>query len=598
MSDADKPETFDFDFAPDWARKSADEYVSRYRDRSYDERTGREERPRRDDAPFRRPRREDGESGRPQRSGRPPRREGDRGDFRPPRRREGGAAPDESRPRPDARPPRADRPPRRDGDFGPRPPRREYVKPLEAEIRILPNQKNLGIIISKIQASHLAYPVKRFVNLFLENPQACLVRLEVPQESEVRFHSCKRCGFVALSEEEVVRHALEAHLGDIFETSEEACEPPSGVFPRVAKCTLSGEWIGAPNHHNYRRRVEELAARAGMAERDYLRTVEMHTDAESIEAWKQSVTTQTVYRLKAEPTPATEGEAPAEAKREAYNRDQAEAVFRRDHLPAMLAVDRHVCLPLSLAQRSPSLPLVFLLRSTLREEHRHPRSLFYALRGAFRHHRFTLFRATDERGPEFVANVTPTPFKAENMVAELKAALAYVTEHPLCTRGELLAALKAELPEVDPSVILRQVAFLLQKGHIIEYYNSVLALPETNPRFRKLPEEMQRERSENAETPPKAEPADSTSTPKEPAAEPTESTSAPEAMPEVAPAEPQAEADKPVETSAPEATPETAPAEQPAKDAAPIEQPAPEAMSEAAPPSESQPVEESSHEAE
>ena len=49
MSDADKPEeSLGFDFAPAWARESADAYVSRYQGKNYDERTGREERPRRE----------------------------------------------------------------------------------------------------------------------------------------------------------------------------------------------------------------------------------------------------------------------------------------------------------------------------------------------------------------------------------------------------------------------------------------------------------------------------------------------------------------------------------------------------------------------
>ena len=40
MSDADKPESLDFDFAPAWAKESADTYVSRYQGKNYDERTG------------------------------------------------------------------------------------------------------------------------------------------------------------------------------------------------------------------------------------------------------------------------------------------------------------------------------------------------------------------------------------------------------------------------------------------------------------------------------------------------------------------------------------------------------------------------------
>ena len=560
MSDAEKPESFGFDFAPAWARGSADEYVSRYQGKNYDERTGREERPRRE-----RPPRQDRDGER-----RPPRRDGEpRGERRP--RREG---PEGERPRG----------PRREGG---RPfERREPVKPLDAEIRILPNQKNLGVIIKTLQGTHVAFPVKKFVNLFLENPQACLVRFEAKPETDVRFWTCKACGLVALSEAEIAQHLLAHHLNDWFDVAEEPCDPPAGNFPRVAKCSLTGEWVGAPNHHSYRHRVAELAARAKMSERDYLRTLEMHTDPESIEAWKQSVTTQTVYRLKvkkvdapaeaAQPAAPAEGEAAPEAPaaeekpaetREAYNRDQAEALFRREILPTLIASAKHVCLPVSLAQTSPSLPLRLLLKYTLRDEQRYPRSLFFALRGAFRHRKFSLFRGNDERGSEFVANITLSPFTAEHAVREIKAALDYVAAHPLCTRGELLAALKAELADMDIAVLARQIAFLFQKGHIVEYYNGVLALPETNPKFRKLPEEMKREPKEGEAKPaeadaPKAEetaPAEAEAKPEEPAPEAAPTPSAAEETPVAEPA-PVPEA----QPTAEETLAETAPAAEPA----------------------------------
>ncbi len=477
MSDADTNTGFGFDFAPEWARKSADEYVSRYQSKSYDERTGREERAPRFDRE--RPRRrfeEDGEHRRPPREGRTSDRP--RGP-RPPRT-------GEDRPRYTN-----DRPRRQDGD---RPfVRREPVKPLDAEIRILPNQKNLGAIIKTLQATHVAFPVKKFVNLFLENPQACLVRFEAKPETETRFYSCKVCGLVALSEAEVLAHILTDHLGDFFDITEEPCDPPSGNYPCVAKCTLSGEWVGAPNHHSYRHRVAELAARAGMSEKDFLRTVEMCRDTESVDAWKQSVTTQTVYRRKVEAPaePPAEGEEAAEQPAApTYNRDQAEAIFRRDIVPTLVTSARHVCLPVSVAQSSPSVPLRLLLKYTLRDEQRYPRSLFFALRGAFRHRKFALFRGNDPRGPEFVANSSLNPFTTEHAVRELKVAIEYLTAHPLCTRAEFFAALKSELADMDFDVVLRQVVFLFQKGHIVEYYNGVLALPEAHPKFRKLPEEM------------------------------------------------------------------------------------------------------------
>lgn len=550
MSDAENEVTLGFDFAPDWARKSADEYASRYQGKNYDERTGREERPMRDGDRRSRGPRQDGD--RP----RPPRR-----DFDGERRNRG--------PRPERlegeQRPRTPRPARADGTGRP-PFRREFVKPLDAEIRILPNQKSLGSIIKTLQGTHIAYPVKKFVTMFLENPQACLVRFEAKPETEVTFWSCKQCGLVALSEAELIQHILSAHLGDFFDVSEEPCEPPSGVFPRVAKCTITGQWVGAPNHHSYHQRVAELAAQVRMSERDYLRTLEMHTDPESIEAWKQSITTKTVYRLKseapAEAAAPADGETPAEAPadtRKEYGREQAEALFRREILPTLTTSAKHVCLPVSLAQTSPSQPLKRLLERTLRDEQHYPRSLFFALRGAFRHRKFTLFRGNDARGPEFVANAALTPFTTEHAVAEIKAAIDYVAEHPLCTRVELITALKAALPEMDVNTIARQIAFLFQKGHIVEYYNGVLALPEANPKFRKLPEEMKRER-EAAGVEPTAKPAETETSPAEtaPAETPAPEAPAAESVPaqEVAPAETPSVESLPETTVGTEETPE------------------------------------------
>ena len=540
MSDANINESLGFDFAPDWARKSADEYVSRYQGKSYDERTGREERPRREGG-FRdreRPPRREGDRPRPRREfgdgERRPRRED--GEGRP--RRDDRSRNDADRPREGGE--RAHRQPR-----GDRPPRREFVKPLDADLRILPNQKNLGMIIKTLQATHMAYPVKKFVNLFLDNPQACLARFEAKPNTDTVFWTCKACGFVALTEADVVDHIMSAHLSDAFDIAEEACDAPSGTFPCVAKCTITGEWVGAPNHHNYKHRVAELAARVGMSEKDYLRTVEMCRDTESVEAWKQTETTRTIFKLKQAEAPveapAAEGEeAPAEPApdtRPAYNRDQAEAIFRRDVLPGMVASAKHVVVPVSVAQASPSLPLKLLLKNTLRDEQRYPRSLFFALRGAFRHRKFSLFRGNDARGPEFVANMTPTPFTAEHVVRELAEALKYVTEHPLCTRAELMAALRETLADMDINIVARQLAFLFSKGHIVEYYNGVLAMPEANPRFRKLPEEMKREREAAGVETAKAE-APTEAAPEAPAEEaaPAEETPAVETTPE-APAE-------------------------------------------------------------
>ena len=51
----------------------------------------------------------------------------------------------------------------------------------------------------------------------------------------------------------------------------------------------------------------------------------------------------------------------------------------------------------------------------------------------------------------------------------------YVGEHPLCGVNELPPDMKGHL------------GWLVEKGHVIQYFNGLLALPEDNPKFRNLP---------------------------------------------------------------------------------------------------------------
>ena len=56
-------------------------------------------------------------------------------------------------------------------------PRREFVKPLDVDVRILPSQKELGPIIRQLQTKHTAYALKQLAYLFLDNPSACMLRI-------------------------------------------------------------------------------------------------------------------------------------------------------------------------------------------------------------------------------------------------------------------------------------------------------------------------------------------------------------------------------------------------------------------------------------
>ena len=178
-----------FDFTPDWAKKGAGVTVGKTSpERSFGDRKPMD----RGDHP---PRRNFGEGGRPQGHG-----------DRPQGERKGGFG---------KKPFDRDRRPR----FEDRP------KPLDVEVKVLPETKALGTIIRKLQQDAHAYKLKDLAYFFLDNPQSVLLKITPKanageQPKPLGFHQCKVCGFASTNEAEVVAHIVSVHLGDYYEAKE------------------------------------------------------------------------------------------------------------------------------------------------------------------------------------------------------------------------------------------------------------------------------------------------------------------------------------------------------------------------------------------
>lgn len=505
MNTDDKDAVLDlnFDLTPSWARATPDAGTERFKGRHYDDAdsgSSRHDHDWRDNS--RRPNRDHGDRQKGGGDRRPPRRDGERKPMRPdmPRPESRGAVVDFASPRPSGE----GRPHRRD-DFRPqgdRFPRQEFQQPaLPLEIRVLPEQKALGAVIRRVQTSHRAFPLRDIASLFLDNPNSCLVRIEPLKDQQLPLFQCKVCGFPALTEEEVRTHLISHHIHDFFDMEEVDCEPPSGVFTCVARCTMSGELLGPPNHHSFASKLQEVLRTKfpNMSEEAYRSRIEVVREPDVIEQWRQQCTKKKIYRRKgvvteqpAPEAPVAEGTeaAPAEPPLKAppLSREVAELVFVREIVPEQLASVKHLVCTVAIAINTSSRPLAMMLRDTLNRERRFPASLFFALRGAFRHRKLHLFRVNDAKGPDFVMLKTPVALDPSHTVQALHDVLTYVTEHPACTKMELVNTL-SDNDEAKKKETLIQLAWLLEKGHVIEFYNDVLSAPAEYPSFRYLPGE-------------------------------------------------------------------------------------------------------------
>jgi len=477
---ADGDLTLDLNFVPQWARRPPDAArFGRFDDAEHaprrsggDSRGGRggyadrgDRRPRRpDDAPRRRPDRP-GEA-----------------DVRP------GPGPD-ARPGPGAdtrgvaRPRRDDgvRPaaePRRDGRVEDRrtearPPQSPVVEALPLNVRFLPEQKALSDLIRRISASHRAYPLLDLAALLMSQEGLCYVKLDVlPEARDFRLYQCKHCGTLARSRDAVETHVMEDHVDLIFDVQEETVDPPSGVFVCVAKCGYSGVLLGPPNHHSYAEAVKRLHAErfATMDFEVYRRHIQTSHDPADVERWKLESSKRVVYRLKG-----------GEAETEGMNWNDAQRHMRTAVMPASVESLRRTALSEKVAHAVRDPAIRRTLRDEWQDETRFPIHLAFALRAAFRHRGLHLFKTGGGhgKGMNFVTSVKPVPLDPETAIPSIRDALLFMQAHPGCSRKDMVEALR---PGADPDsdevkALLQPIHWLVEKGHVIEFFNGTLSVP-------------------------------------------------------------------------------------------------------------------------
>lgn len=339
----------------------------------------------------------------------------------------------------------------------------------DLRIRILPAQKEISSIVRRISATKRAYPMHEIAALFINNPDACDAKIEIVEsERDARLYQCRICRFASLEQETTVCHILGEHFDEFYRREEIPTDPPSGEFTCVAKCGLSGALLGPPNHHSYSGTLQEVHRTrfANMPFEEYRSRVEMVHDSELIDQWKKESATRTVFRRVGAP----EDEEPA-------GRAQAEDLVRREHIPSLLHVARQATMPASVAQRISEHTIAGAFRAALRREKASLFALTLALRAAFRHKRLHVFKTG--AGMYFAAAREPAPLNPDHAVAPIREVLRLLQKNPGCSRKELVESLR---PGTDPASeeateLLAPLAWLIDKGHIIEFFDGTLAVP-------------------------------------------------------------------------------------------------------------------------
>ncbi|MFK5923981.1 MAG: hypothetical protein QM496_17535, partial [Verrucomicrobiota bacterium] len=200
---------------------------------------------------------------------------------------------------------------RRDRNQGSRGQRRNDHKPMRAEdivpqvdFVVEPTKEAVQALCKHIRSTNRAYAMAEVAKMVLASADRYRVTFRAKSsktEKAIRMVRCKIDGSVWLSREEAVAHFLNTPdlLKEFYQVEEVKTEAPKGNFSVIAVCGLSGTILGPPNHHEYQQNINTLHRErfGNMPLERFKSRIEMRRDEETVEQWKELMSTSKHYQV-------------------------------------------------------------------------------------------------------------------------------------------------------------------------------------------------------------------------------------------------------------------------------------------------------------
>ena len=335
---------------------------------------------------------------------------------------------------------------------------------MQITVRFLPRPPVLENVVAQIQSEALAYSLFFLARLFLERPQKYDVYLK--SNPETPLYRLGEEGQVSLKNALLEENAFRLAKEQFYRIDITQSEPLKGNFSSVARCRLSGTLLGPTNHHAYQPRLRNLyeqrfSRRLDFAE--YQRQIEILTDPEVVERWKEEARTITTF------TPLRDelavGLCPLPPKRNAISgkiiwRGLVQKIEETtiDGLTSRQLTDRalhrHIEQAWSAETRSPS-NMMQELSKKFREAGLH----------IFRHRRGMLFVSS--------IRVRPLSYGETSLSSQVKAIVETVAVASRIHRKDLAEKLLAEFAgeelEARKLALASDLHWLIREGYVIEF---------------------------------------------------------------------------------------------------------------------------------
>ena len=454
---------------------------------------------------------------------------------------------------------------RRDG-----PPRHEEAPPEDGvRATIAPDPQAVHLIGKEVHQVARVYPLFDVAKILLAEKTRCRAVFEAPEPHAPLIRG-KLDECVFLTREEAVRYLWNSELrNDLIEEETIDVDPPTGNFQAIARCGISGEWLGPVNFHSYQTNLRRLHRErfANMPFEIYSSKVRTERGEEAVNAWLETMKKKTRWRIKS----GNEDESWIE------DRAEAERTFATRCFDKAFEESRTVEVSGAIPAKNLSPSLLTSLKLSGSHARKHPAILIPAVCRAIEAEHLPVFK---RQGKLHTGPARPHPLPLNAVLAERPAIMvAWIRENK---SAKLEGLWKAVLPEgstAPPADFAADLFWLLHQGHILLYTDDTLVVQEAREATAPAestgePKKKKKKKKNKAQPAAEGEVTASSESPSEETPAVAETTVAEEPAPTAE--------ESPVEESP--AAEETSPAveESPAESAAEIPSPEPEIIEKAA----------------
>jgi len=218
-------------------------------------------------------------------------------------------------------------------------------------------------IIQQIKQGHVAYPLFGLARMFLERPERHRIRVR-SLDNHTMVYQLGDNGPVAMDSSALERNAFAEKKDEFYETQIVEKEPIKGNFTSVARCTLTGKVLGPTNYHAFQpalRALYDQRFSRRMSFDDYRRAIEITSDPQVVEQWKDEARKAVTFRTKEQENPAT-----------FENLAAVEQHFRTQHLPGLIRPCLATELSGETARHLPDRGIIAAIRKARDRENRFP----------------------------------------------------------------------------------------------------------------------------------------------------------------------------------------------------------------------------------